>query len=266
MEGSWRVYDRGQRWSKAGHLARVVLDAGDQVARRLPARRRRAGPARARGRRSSATSAPTCSAPTGTSDEAVRRLTRRPDRAARRGAARPAQPRRHRHDLPHRAVLPHRLRPAYAGRRGHRPAADGAAGPPAARPEPAPAPDLHHRRQAPRAAACGSTAGRASGACAAARPIAYAELGEPGRERAAYWCPSCQPAAVTKRSGGGGDDLAAARARIGSSEVSAAAASSIATASETSRSTSESGTSRAAHSEASSSEEASFWPRSISEM
>ena len=24
-------------------------------------------------------------------------------------------------------------------------------------------------------------------------PIAYAELGEPGRERAAYWCPSCQP-------------------------------------------------------------------------
>ena len=24
-------------------------------------------------------------------------------------------------------------------------------------------------------------------------PIAYAELGEPGRARAAYWCPSCQP-------------------------------------------------------------------------
>jgi endonuclease VIII len=24
-------------------------------------------------------------------------------------------------------------------------------------------------------------------------PIAHAELGEPGRERAAYWCPSCQP-------------------------------------------------------------------------
>jgi endonuclease-8 len=31
MEGSWRTYDRGQRWSKAGHLARVVLDTGDKV-------------------------------------------------------------------------------------------------------------------------------------------------------------------------------------------------------------------------------------------
>ena len=48
--------------------------------------------------------------------------------------------------------------------------------------------------------------------------------------------------------------------------VAATAASSRATASETSRSTSESGASSARHSEASSSEEASFWPRSISEM
>jgi endonuclease-8 len=31
MEGSWRVLDRGQRWNKPGHLARVVLDAGDKV-------------------------------------------------------------------------------------------------------------------------------------------------------------------------------------------------------------------------------------------
>ena len=31
MEGSWRVYDRGERWNKAGHLARVVLDTGDKV-------------------------------------------------------------------------------------------------------------------------------------------------------------------------------------------------------------------------------------------
>jgi len=29
MEGSWRVFRRGQRWTKAGHLARVVLDAGE---------------------------------------------------------------------------------------------------------------------------------------------------------------------------------------------------------------------------------------------
>ena len=28
MEGSWRVYRRGERWSKPGHLARVVLDVG----------------------------------------------------------------------------------------------------------------------------------------------------------------------------------------------------------------------------------------------
>ena len=31
MEGSWRVYARGERWGKAGHLARVVLDTGDRV-------------------------------------------------------------------------------------------------------------------------------------------------------------------------------------------------------------------------------------------
>ena len=48
--------------------------------------------------------------------------------------------------------------------------------------------------------------------------------------------------------------------------VAATAASSSATASETLRSTSDSGMSSAWHSEASSSEEASFWPRSISEM
>ena len=32
MEGSWRVYDRGQRWNKAGHLARVVLDVEERTA------------------------------------------------------------------------------------------------------------------------------------------------------------------------------------------------------------------------------------------
>jgi len=31
MEGSWRVYDRGQRWHVAGHFARVVLDTGEKV-------------------------------------------------------------------------------------------------------------------------------------------------------------------------------------------------------------------------------------------
>jgi endonuclease-8 len=31
MEGSWRVYAPGERWGKAGHTARVVLDTGDQV-------------------------------------------------------------------------------------------------------------------------------------------------------------------------------------------------------------------------------------------
>ena len=29
MEGSWRVYRAGERWGKPGHLARVVLDAGE---------------------------------------------------------------------------------------------------------------------------------------------------------------------------------------------------------------------------------------------
>ena len=32
MEGSWRVYRPGERWSKPGHLARVVLDVGSRSA------------------------------------------------------------------------------------------------------------------------------------------------------------------------------------------------------------------------------------------
>src|SRR5436190_16956407 len=32
MEGSWRIYDRGQRWSRPGHLARVVLDVAERSA------------------------------------------------------------------------------------------------------------------------------------------------------------------------------------------------------------------------------------------
>jgi endonuclease-8 len=31
MEGSWRVYVPGERWGKAGHTARVVLDTGEKV-------------------------------------------------------------------------------------------------------------------------------------------------------------------------------------------------------------------------------------------
>ena len=31
MEGSWRVYAPGERWGKAGHTARVVLDTGEKV-------------------------------------------------------------------------------------------------------------------------------------------------------------------------------------------------------------------------------------------
>jgi endonuclease-8 len=32
MEGSWRVYERGQKWGKAGHLARVALHTGTHTA------------------------------------------------------------------------------------------------------------------------------------------------------------------------------------------------------------------------------------------
>jgi endonuclease-8 len=31
MEGSWRIYEPGERWGKAGHHARVVLDTGEKV-------------------------------------------------------------------------------------------------------------------------------------------------------------------------------------------------------------------------------------------
>ena len=138
MEGTWQVFRPGRAVARPDHQARVVLEHGARHGGRLPARRRRAARRASGSTTSSVTSAPTCSARTGTRTRRVRRLTRRPGPPARRGAARPAQPGRHRHVYAHRALLPHRLRPAHAGRRRPRPAAAGAARAADARPEPQP--------------------------------------------------------------------------------------------------------------------------------
>ena len=141
----------------------------------------------------SPTSVPTCSAPTGTRTRALANLRDEPARPDRTGAARPAQPRRHRQHVHGRAVL-HQRRPPGQRRRHRRP-------PPPARAARRSRCSRSTRsgRSSPRpatcasASGCGSTAATTHRAAGAAPRSRSTMLGEPGRERAAYWCPSCQP-------------------------------------------------------------------------
>ena len=126
-------------------------------------------------------------------DEAVRRLLAEPGPPAARGAARPAQPRRHRQHVRRRAVL----RRAASTRR----------------PRSAQVPDLrrlvrraHQMLDLNKERAFQSTTGnlrerermwvyrRDRSPCRrCGTPIAVEMQGPAGRERASYWCPSCQP-------------------------------------------------------------------------
>jgi len=191
MEGSWQVFDRGQRWNKAGHLARVVLDVGERSAVgfqlgvvELVLREREDQVVGHLG--------PDLLGPGWDDQEAVRRLTADPDRPLgealldqrnlagigsiyrselcfltgyhpRTPVGNVADPLRMVR-LAHQLLVQNRLLPQIATtgdkRRGKRLWVHGRPGEPCRR--------------------CGTN-------------IEYAELGEPGRARAAYWCPSCQP-------------------------------------------------------------------------
>ena len=108
MEGSWHLYRPGHRVAPprprgARGAAHGGVDRG-----RLRPRRRRGGRPRRRGHRRRATSAPTCSARTGTRTRRCAGCGPTPSRPVGRRDPRPAQPGRHRQPVQERAVLPRR--------------------------------------------------------------------------------------------------------------------------------------------------------------
>jgi endonuclease-8 len=192
MEGSWRVYEPGQRWNKAGHLARVVLTTNaktavgfqlgvvelvpreheDQVVGHL---------------------GPDLLGPDWDEGEAIRRLTSDPDRALGDALL----------DQRNVAGLGTIYRAELCFLTGYDPRS-----PVGVVTDPLRLVRLAHQlllqnRSLPQIATTGDKRrgrslwvyGRQGEPCLRCRtPIAYGLIGQPGRERAAYWCPSCQPA------------------------------------------------------------------------
>ena len=245
MEGSWRVYAPGERWGKAGHTARVVLDTGEKVGVgfqlgivELVLREHEDQVVGHLG--------PDLLGPDWDEHEAVRRLTADPDRPL--GEALLDQRNLAGIGTIYRTELCFLTGydPRSPVRRGDRPVADGPAGAHAAVPEPPPPPDRHDRRQAPGAEPVGlRQAQRTVPALRHADRVRRAGRAGP----VGVLVPVLPAASTVAGQAAEATTSERLRARMGSREVSSAAASSTATASETSRSTSDSGTSRASHSE-----------------
>jgi endonuclease VIII len=191
MEGSWRVYDRGQRWSKAGHLARVVLETGDRQAVgfqlgvvELVLREHEDDIVGHLG--------PDLLGPDWDEAEAVRRLIDVPERPLGEALL----------DQRNLAGIGTIYRTELCFLTGYDPRS-----PVRVVTDPLRMVRLAHRllsanRHLPQIATTGDKRrgrslwvyGRPGERCRrCGTPISYAELGEAGRERAAYWCPSCQP-------------------------------------------------------------------------
>jgi endonuclease-8 len=191
MEGSWRVYDRGQRWTKPGHLARVVLDTGDKVGVgfqlgvvELVLREHEDQVVGHLG--------PDLLGPDWDDHEAVRRLTADPDRPLGEALL----------DQRNLAGIGTIYRDELCFLTGYDPRS-----PVSVVADPLRMVRLAHslldqNRHQPQIATTGDKRrgqslwvhGRRHQRCLrCGTPIEYAELGEPGRERGAYWCPSCQP-------------------------------------------------------------------------
>ena len=191
MEGSWRVYDRGERWNKAGHLARVVLDTGDKVGVgfqlgvvELVLREHEDQVVGHLG--------PDLLGPDWDEQEAARRLTADPSRPLGEALL----------DQRNLAGIGTIYRTELCFLTGYDPRS-----PVGVVADPLRMVRLAHQllvqnRHLPQIATTGDKRrgrslwvyGKPGDRCLRCRtPIAYAELGEAGRERAAYWCPSCQP-------------------------------------------------------------------------
>ena len=220
MTGSWHVYRERERWRKPAYLARAVVGADSGwLARVLPgAGRGDLPPRRGRSRRRSRASAPTSASRVSLTDAVLDQIVERAGRLGarghdpRRGAARPADRRRHRQRLQVRGVLrgrastpPRRSRPSTSPRG----AGSGRSPPASSRPT------SGRRSAAPTRPGWPSTAAAASPATAAAPRSAWpatatwpgAPTGAPpasrrppertfvrhftrsGRLRAWRWCP-----------------------------------------------------------------------------
>jgi endonuclease VIII len=191
MEGSWRVFDRGQRWNQAGHLARVVLTVAERTAVGF-----QLGVVelvlREHEERVVGHLGPDLLGPDWDPDEAVRRLTADPDRPLGEALL----------DQRNLAGLGTIYRTELCFLTGYDPRTPvGKVSDPLRMVRLAQS-LLHQNRNLPQIATTGDKRrgrslwvyGRPGERCLrCGTPIAYAELGEPGRARAAYWCPSCQP-------------------------------------------------------------------------
>ncbi len=195
MEGSWRIYDDGQRWAKPGHLARVVLDVADGDSRRtavgfqlgvveLVLREHEDQVVGHLG--------PDLLGPDWDEQEAVRRLTADPERPL--GEALLDQRNLAGIGTIYRTELC--FLTGYDPRSPVKTVADPSRMVRLARQL------LTQNRHLPQIATTGDKRrgrslwvyGRQGERCLrCGTPIVYAELGPPGRQRAAYWCPSCQP-------------------------------------------------------------------------
>jgi endonuclease-8 len=191
MEGSWRVYRPGERWSKPGHLARVVL-AGEErtavgfqlgIVELLP---------RDREEEVVGHLGPDLLGPDWDEAEAVRRLTADPDRPLGEALL----------DQRNLAGIGTIYRTELCFLTGYDPR-----DPVSVVADPWRMVRLAHtllvqNRHHPQIVTTGDKRrsrslwvyGRGKERCLrCGTPIERGELGQPGAERVAYWCPSCQP-------------------------------------------------------------------------
>ena len=266
MEGTWQIYQHSQRWRRPAHQARVVLATSERVAvgfslgivELMPRHQEQDAVGHL---------GPDLLGPDWDEEEAVRRLLAAPDRGVHEAlldqsclagignmyaaelcftsGVHPLSPIGEVEDPLRLVRRAHQMLDAEQGPRGpehdRRPARAGEVlGLPARRPR---VPSVRHTR----AGHDGGPGGPASARRTGARPASRRDL-ETYAAEATTSAPRRREVTV----------IGVAAAMV--------AASSTATASETSRSTADSGRSSAVHREESSSEDASFWPRSISEM
>jgi endonuclease-8 len=191
MEGSWRVYRAGERWGKAPHLARVVLDAGDRSAvgfqlglvELLPRECEHDVVGHL---------GPDLLGPDWDEQEAVRRLTSDPARPLGEALL----------DQRNLAGIGTIYRTELCFLTGYDPRTPVGAVADPLRMVRLVRTMLQQNREIPQICTTGDKRrgrslwiyGKPGERCLrCGTPIEYAELGEPGRARAAYWCPSCQP-------------------------------------------------------------------------
>jgi endonuclease VIII len=191
MEGSWRVYDRGQRWDRAGHLARVVLDTGDRIGVgfqlgvvELVLREHEDQVVGHLG--------PDLLGPDWDEHEAVRRLTADPMRPLGEALL----------DQRNLAGIGAIYRTELCFLTGYDPRSPVGVVTDPVRMVRLARSMLDQNRHVPQICTTGDKRrgrnlwvhGRQGEGCLrCGTPISSAELGEPDRKRAAYWCPSCQP-------------------------------------------------------------------------